>query len=173
MTKSLTTVLILAICSSALAQGGLLARRYREGETLVYQMKGVDGNRRYEIRATGVVKRTATGSHVEEYAWSHFVVDGSPVDLAPNAGAFRQVLSLDPGETPALPNLQQVNPRLIGPITDFMTFYADLWLAARVGRLSKPGDRVYYPIGTPASWADGSQVVFGEDSIDFDMTLSA
>jgi hypothetical protein len=31
---------------------------------------------------------------------------------------------------------------------------------------------LYHPVATPASWADGARVVLGEDSIDFDKTLS-
>jgi len=86
---------------------------------------------------------------------------------------FRQTLSLDPGRPPAIPKLAGVHPMLIGPITDFLTFYADLWLAARSGKLTAAGDHLYHGHGTPASWADGNRVVLGESSIDFDPTLTA
>jgi hypothetical protein len=61
---------------------------------------------------------------------------------------------------------------LIGPITDLLTFYSDLWLADRMGKLSHAGDHFYQNHGTPASWADGNIVVIGETSIDFDVTLA-
>ena len=53
-----------------------------------------------------------------------------------------------------------------------MTFYSDLWLANKLGVLKKTGDHFYFrnPM-PPASWADGTRVLVGEDAIDFDMTL--
>jgi uncharacterized repeat protein (TIGR03803 family) len=42
----------------------------------------------------------------------------------------------DPRKLPGVPNLAGVHPILIGPITDLLTFYADVWLAAPVGDLS-------------------------------------
>jgi hypothetical protein len=92
--------------------------------------------------------------------------------LAAASLQFRQSLSLDPEKPPSIPNLSAVQPMLIGPITDLLTFYVDLWLAARTGKLSHAGDHVYQKMGIPASWADGNYVVLGEDSIDFDMTLT-
>ena len=61
---------------------------------------------------------------------------------------------------------------MIGPILDFLNFYVDLWLAIRVGGLAHAGDHFYQKHGTPASWADGRYVVVGEDSIDFDVSLT-
>jgi hypothetical protein len=63
-----------------------------------------------------------------------------------------------------------VDPRLIGPLTDFMTFYVDLWLAVK-GNLAHPGDHFYFKRGTPNSWADGTYVVAAQSSIDFDLTF--
>jgi hypothetical protein len=62
---------------------------------------------------------------------------------------------------------------LIGPVTDFLTFYADLGLAIRSSALVHPGDHFYQKYGAPNSWADGTKVILGEDSIDFDLTLAA
>src|SRR4029077_11935092 len=84
---------------------------------------------------------------------------------------FRQTLSLDPATPPAIPNLSQVQTFLIGPITDMLTFYSDLWLAIQQSGLKRLGDHAYVKVGTPASWADGNYVTLGEDSIDFDLIL--
>jgi hypothetical protein len=156
---------------SAAETPGLLARRYQDGEKLTYHMKGVNENWRYEIQADGVVKRDASGMYFEEYAWSHMISDGTPATLSPATSNFRQIVSLAPETPPSFPNLGQVDPHLIGPITDLMTFYVDLWMANRLNKLSHAGDHFYFKRGTPNSWADGNYVLLGEDSIDFDFTL--
>jgi len=69
-----------------------------------------------------------------------------------------------------MPDLSQA-PKLIGPITDLMTFYVDVWIAVRTDKLVKAGDHVYLKLGTPSSWADGVRVLQGDSSIDFDFTL--
>jgi hypothetical protein len=66
-----------------------------------------------------------------------------------------------------------VQPGLIGPVTDLLTFYADLFLATHAGRLREPGDRFFFANPTVGSWADGTRVLIGEDSIDFDIHLTA
>jgi hypothetical protein len=119
-----------------------------------------------------VVKKDATGAWIEEFAWSNVISNGTPNSLPPASINFRQVLSLDQRKAPAIPNLAVVHPMLIGPITDLLTFYSDFWLAAHIGTLNKPGDHAYQEVGLPASWADGRYVVLGEDSIDFDITLT-
>lgn len=167
----------LGVCSWLFAQSdpprrSLLERRYREGETLVYRMKANNEGWRYEVQASGVVKKDSSDAWIEEYAWSNLISNGAPFRLPPASVEFRQLLSLDPRRPVAIPNLAVVHPMLIGPITDLLTFYADLWLAEKIGALGKPGDHVYVERGTPASWADGDRVVFGESSIDFDITLS-
>jgi hypothetical protein len=93
------------------------------------------------------------------------------VALSPADSDFRQEVSLDPNRNPAVPNLSRIDRRLIGPVTDFLTFYADLWLAAKTGQLVHPGDHFYFKRGTPNSWADGHYVLIGEDAVDFDLTL--
>ena len=148
-----------------------LARRYREGETLTYRMKGQNERWQYQIKAAGAVKKNQDGKFTEEYAWSDLMSQGKPFALTPASLEFRQVLSLAPDTPPAVPNLSTVQPVLIGPITDLLTFYADLWLAAKTGQLTHAGDHFYQKMGGPASWADGTYVVLGEDSIDFDMLL--
>jgi len=149
---------------------GPLARHYTEGEKLTYHMKGNNDGWTYEVQATGVVKRDANGRFVEEYAWSDFKSNAS-MSLSPASLSFRQTLSLDPAIPPSVPNLSQVQPFLIGPITDMLTFYSDLWLAIRQSDLKHAGDHAYVKFGGPSSWADGNYVILGEDSIDFDLTL--
>jgi hypothetical protein len=148
-----------------------LLRHYREGEKLPYHMKGLNESWRYEIQADGIVKKDAAGTYYEEYAWSHLISDGQAVTLSPATLNFRQQLTLDPNHNPTFPNLSQVDPRLVGPLTDMLTFYVDVWLAGKSGRLVHTGDHFYEKHGTPASWADGNHVLLGQSSIDFDFTL--
>lgn len=149
-----------------------LLRHYTDGQKLTYRMRGINENWHYEIQADGIVKKDSEGTYFEEYGWSHFISDGQAVTLSPASLSFRQQLTLDPNQKPGLPNLAQVDPRLIGPITDFLTFYVDVWLSVRTGKLTQRGDHCYFKQGTPASWADGNYVLLGQSSIDFDFTLN-
>jgi hypothetical protein len=153
----------------------LLARHYRDGETLSYLMKTSNRGRTntltYTIAADVVVKKDAEGRFFEEIAWHDMAVDGAPFALPASSQAFRQRLTLEANPKYAqVPDLSKVHPMLIGPITDLLTFYADLLVAHGAG-LTKAGDHFHLAHGTPASWADGQHVVIGEDSIDFDVTL--
>jgi len=156
---------------SAPPSSNLLTRRYQEGEKLAYRMKGTNQQWQYEIQVDGVVKKDAAGSFFEEYAWSNLVSNHQPVALPAASAEFRQVLSLAPDRVPSIPDLSKVHPMLIGPIADLLTFYSDLWLANRAANFSRQGDHFYVEHGTPSSWADGTRVLLGEDSIDFDETL--
>jgi hypothetical protein len=147
-----------------------LHRTYHEGETLAYQMKGQNEAWHYTIRADGIVTKSATGPFLEEYRWSGMESNGNPLALSAETQAYRQKVSLDPVYMPGMPPLNNVDRALIGPITDFMTFYSDEWLALRMGALKKPGDHFYFPMPFNPSWADGTHVLLGEDSIAFDMT---
>jgi len=135
-------------------------------------MKAANEAWHYEIDANGLVKKDSAGRWFEEYKWTHMMSGGQPVTLGPSAGEYRQKLTLDPEQIPSGPDLTKVDPKLIGPITDMMTFYSDLWLVNKLGVLKKAGDHFYFrnPM-PPASWADGTRVLVGEDAIDFDMTL--
>ena len=154
----------------------LLTRHYEEGEKLSYHMKATNQDRhgtlRYEIQADGVVKKNGTGQFVEEVGWSNLVVNEKATALSSASSNFRQPLSLSPGYTLSIPNLSQVDPILIGPITDLLTFYADMTVAAAQGTLTHPGDHFYFKHGAPNSWADGNYALIGEDSIDFEVTLT-
>jgi hypothetical protein len=183
--RALTTLVALAAAStfsgvSLVAQApapaaDLPARHYREGETLTYLMKTSNRGRtntlNYTIAADIVVKKDADGRFFEEIAWHDMVVDGGPFALPASSQAFRQLLTLEANPRYAqVPDLRKVHPMLIGPITDLLTFYADLLVAHGAG-LMKAGDHFQLAHGTPASWADGQHVILGEDSIDFDVTL--
>ena len=154
----------------------LLTRRYHEGEKIVYQMRAANQDRvkrlEYSATADGVVKKDPAGNFIEEFAWRNLEVNGTPVNLPESSITFRQILSLPPSTGIKVPDLGKVYPMLIGPVTDLLTFYADLQIVAQGGSLARPGDHFYYKYGTPASWADGMHVLTGEDSIDFDVTLA-
>lgn len=125
----------------------------------------------YEIQANGVVTKDASG-FVEEFAWSNMVVDGQPFALPASSLALRQMLALTPNPKLGMPDLSKVHPLMIGPITDMLSFYADLLIAKTQGKLTRAGDHFYFKHGTPNSFADGMYVTLGQDSIDFDVTLA-
>jgi hypothetical protein len=124
----------------------------------------------YQAEADGVVRKDSAGKFVEEYAWSNLIRDNAAVSLSAAAASFRQILSLEPNYRLSVPDLSQVIP-LVGPITDWLTIYADM-LVAHQGPLSHAGDHFYFKHGTSASWADGNYVLIGEDSVDFEVTLT-
>jgi hypothetical protein len=172
------SVAIFLLADSAPSQTtqNLLSRHYQEGEKLAYRMKATNQDRlrtiRYEALASGVVKKGNDDKFFEEYAWSDLAVNGSAVSLPAASVNLRQQLSLDPGYKLSVPNLGQVHPMLIGPITDMLTFYSDMQTAIRAKtQLNHAGDHFYFKYGAPNSWADGTYVMTGADSIDFDITL--
>ena len=157
---------------AAPAPGGILSRHYDEGEKLAYHMSGSNQEWHYAIDANGVVKKDTNGKFYEEYAWTGMVSDNTTYSLPEASQKFRQTLSLEPDVPPSVPDLSGVDPKLIGPITDFLTVYSALWLANKIGVFAKAGDHFYFKRGTPNSWADGNYVLLGQDSIDFDLTLT-
>lgn len=178
--KTLPTLVALIVCpvlaigQQSPAPQNPLRRQYVEGQKLTYRMKGANESWRYEIDAEGVVKKDSSSRFFEEFRWTNMVSDGQPVSLAPTAVAYRQKLTLDPAQNPSAPDLRDADPKMIGPITDLMTFYVDLWLPSKLGVLRKPGDHFYFHnFMPPSSWADGKRVIIGEDAIDFDMTLKS
>jgi hypothetical protein len=183
-TRNLFLLLITAIASPGIgsaqtppAAPSILTRHYQEGEKLTYQMKATNKDRvnstAYEIDGVATVKKNAAGNFVEEYAYTNFTQNGQPFVMTPAMKDFRQTLSLDPATPSGVPNLSQVIP-MVGPITDMLTFYADLWLSAKLNKFAKPGDHFYFDAmsGTPNSWADGNYTIIGEDVIAFDITLT-
>jgi len=153
-----------------------LQREYRDGETIAYHMKAVNqGHLRtvsYEAEAAAKVRLEPGGPFIENFAWTGLVVNGQPLVLTPASQQFREDLSLAPEYKLSVPDLSKVQPILIGPITDLLTFYADVQLALRQNDLVRAGDHVYIKHGIPSSWADGTYTLFGQDSIDFDITLA-
>lgn len=151
-----------------------LQRQYHEGETLVYKMNGMNEAWHYSIEGDGAVKRDAGGAYYEEFRWVNMTSGGQAMALSSETSAYRQRLALDPNQNPSMPDLSKVDPKVIGPVTDFMTFYVDLWLANKIGALTKAGDHFYFRNPMPASsWADGAHTLIGESAIDFDMTLKS
>lgn len=150
----------------------LLGRRYQAGDRFSYLMTTRNNDSAYEVRLTATVLRDAAGRFVEEYAWSDLVIDGVPRPLTPASREFRQAVTLN-GDAPfVFPDLSRLQPGLIGPVTDLLTFYADLYLAMHAGRLRAPGDRFLVRRDVPNSWADGTVVLVGQGAIDFDITLT-
>jgi hypothetical protein len=170
-----------SMCPSAARSQGVapltLERRYQDGEAVAYKMQATNEghvrNIRYEARVSGAVKKNAAGVFVEELAWSDLSVNGQPTALTPASEQFRETLSLAPDYSLSIPDLSQVQPILIGPITDLLAFYSDVQLAMRQKSLLKAGDHVYVKHGMPNSWADGTYVVLGQDAIDFDIALKS
>jgi len=153
--------------------GGPLTRHYRDGEALTYHMTATNDDWHYTADATGLVKKNAGGSYVEEFRWTAMTSNGQAVSLTPATAEFRQTLSLDPANMPSGPDLSKVEPRMVGPITDLMTFYVDLWLINRIGILRHAGDHFYVPNPQESSWADGTHVLVGKDHIDFDLNIQS
>jgi hypothetical protein len=155
----------------------IFSRRYSLGETLLYRMSGRNqdsrGLRVYTATASGTVTSNSSGLSVVPFSWSDLVWNGEALPLSPADATMRETLSLDPRYKLTVPDLSKVNPKLIGPITDLLTFYADLQLADRHTELKKPGDHVFFKYAGSNSWADGQYVLIGQDAIDFDITLKS
>jgi hypothetical protein len=153
-----------------------LARNYQLGEMIAYKMQGINQSPeqtvRYEANVTGLVKKDdSSGDFIEDLRWSDLHRNGKALPLSPASQQFRESLSLAPAYKLSIPDLTKVQPILIGPITDLLTFYADVQLAMRQSNLTRSGDHIYVKHGVPNSWADGTDTLIGQDSIDFDLTL--
>lgn len=153
-----------------------LRRNYREGEVVRYRMRASNQNgdrtTSYEARANGIVKRDLGGAFVEEFTWTGLSFNGHAVPSTSTGTQVQQKLSLDPRFKLSIPDLSKVQPAWIGPMTDLLTFYADVQLAMRQSGLRHAGDHVYIKRSQPNSWADHVHTLVGEDAIDFDITLA-
>jgi hypothetical protein len=158
MTRHWTALLAVAAASVPLANQvapqaeRLLSRRYVEGDRIQYLMKAQNDGSTYEVRITATTKKAGDGRFVEEFAWSDMVSNGAPRALSATSQAFRLAVTLEGGAPFEMPDLSKA-PGLIGPVTDLMTFYSDLFLAMHQGALRKAGDHFYFPSPITSSWA--------------------
>ena len=169
-------ILLLAGCSSARVAGPVaIQRRYSEGEVMKYNL-ALNGTESGEpdfsslSRAVMTVKKNAANSFYESIQWTSTSKNGADIPLAPESRDFRQLVSLDPAFKLTIPDLSKVIP-LIEPITDTLTFYADLQLAIRKSMRLETGQRLYVSHGIPNSWAGGT-VLVGRDCIDFEIAVA-
>lgn len=116
------------------------------------------------------MKRDSSGRFYEEIAWSN-LTSNEQQTLTSKSLALRQTVSLDdPVSYMKVPPLADVQPLLVGPITDALTFYSDLLLAVQANLL-QPGQTAYIPRTTPNSWADGQRILLGQDVVDFSLKV--
>src|SRR5258708_5424083 len=152
-----------------------LARRYTEGQTLVYRIRGSNHGRdlttSYAAQARGFVRRDPGGWLYEEFAWIELEHDGKPIELPEASLAFRQRLSLTRDSPMQIPNLSTLHPALVPAVLDLLNFYGDLSLAGRLPQLRAAGDRAYFAHNLAHSWADGRVLLVGEAAVDFDVSL--
>jgi hypothetical protein len=135
-------------------------------------MTGNNDGWQYTIRATVTVKRNADDRYYEEICWSDLISNAQQA-LTPASLALRQTVSLDDAGTyMKIPDLANVQPLLIGPITDMLTFYSDLLLAIKA-KLVQPGQTAYVSRTSPNSWADGQRVLLGQDVVDFSLSAES
>ncbi|HEY0785475.1 MAG TPA: hypothetical protein VGD62_06350, partial [Acidobacteriaceae bacterium] len=132
---------------------GALARHYQPGEQVAYTMHGTNQGHTstfdYQAHAQATVQKTASGSFTEVFTWSDFKVGGQLFPLSPESLQFHEPLSLAPDQSVTVPDLSKVQPILIGPTTDLLTFYADVQLAMRQKGLVHAGDHVFFAHGVP------------------------
>ncbi len=154
-----------------------LHRHYVAGERIAYKMDAINQGRfktvRYQAEAEAQVERDPAGVYSEAVRWTALTLDGSALPLTSASRHFQENLSLAPDFKLTVPDLSKVQPALIGPIVDLLTFYADVQLAMRQTSLRRSGDHVLFHHGTPNSWADGTYTLFGQNAVDFDITFAA
>jgi hypothetical protein len=154
-----------------------IVRKYVEDERIEFDIRGTQHGRGatsdYKARVRGFVRSNGAGGWYEELAWSDLVVNGQAVTLPPEALRFRQRLSLDPRAIQPPPSPATVPPDLAIPVFDLFNFYGDLILAARTQGLDKAGDRIRIPHNRANSWADGRNILVGEDAFDFEITVDS
>lgn len=151
-----------------------LHRTYHDGEVLTYRMKVEKRDQteslRYEITATLQTQKNSAGQWIESVAWSDYVLQGQPAPLDAAHLAFRQTVSRSPGVLPAMSDIGKV-PDLVGPVTDLLTFYVDLFLASRL-QLRHAGDHQFLAMSKVNTWAATPSDLIAEDAVDFDMRLA-
>jgi len=170
-------LLCLGVSGASLFSQAVLARHYQDGEKIAYTISCLNHSRskttEYEARAEGVASKDQAGIFQENFAWTDLQVNDQQVRLSAASRAFREPLSLAAGSRLGIPDLSKVQAGLIGPITDLLTFYADMKIAMNQKGLMRAGDHAYVNFARPNSWADGTRVIVGEDSIDFAILLQS
>lgn len=151
-----------------------IQRQYQEGEVLKYRIQMshfYDGSltSKYDAVATGVVKKDTQGSFSEEFQWTSISDDDKQAKFTETDNNFRQILSLSPPFKLSIPKeLTSLSHFLIGPVTDFLTFYVDESLIIRkASTLQKSGDHIYLNTAVASSWGAG------QDCLDFNVLLSS
>jgi hypothetical protein len=135
-------------------------------------MHGSNRGWTYQVDATSQVLQNPAGDFYESIHWSNFHSNLNQT-LSQASLTLEQTLSLtDPQKYLAVPDLGKVQPMLIGPITDLLTFYSDLFLATRYN-LTAVGQQAFFASKKPNSWADGHYTLLGQDAVDFKITLTA
>ncbi|MEI7527494.1 MAG: hypothetical protein WCK76_01010 [Elusimicrobiota bacterium] len=153
----------------------VLHRTYTEGEVLKYKLTldysetGEDDSSA-SASAVATVKKRGDSVFYEAWQWTGRKKNGADIKLPAESLDFRQLLSLDPGFKLSIQDLSKIYP-LIEPVTDTLTFYADLQLAMRKGLALTVGEHLFIEHGLPNSWAGGPTAV-GRDCVDFDLTLT-
>jgi hypothetical protein len=170
LTVVLVQVAPTTAAQQAATEAGALQRRYTDGAVSRYLMTGNNDGWQYTIQATDVVKRDPNSRYYEEIGWSGLTSSAEQA-LTPASLTLRQTVSLDdPASYMRVPNLANVQPLLIGPITDTVTIYSDLLLAIQA-KLVQPGQTAYVSRTAPNSWADGQRVLLGQDVVDFSLKV--
>lgn len=174
--SSIVAIVVAMAAWSAQAQDApqtneLFRRHYVEGQQLQYLMRAENNGNKYQVRITATTKRRDDGRFVEELAWHELESNGKARPLSPAAEAFRLEVTLDGGQPFVMPDLSKA-PGLVGPVLDLLSFYSDQFLAIHQSSLRQRGDRVVVPIDLVPSWADGVNVILGEDHVHFDVTLT-
>lgn len=133
----------------AVEDGGL-HRHYADGVVLHYLMTGGNDGWKYTIQAADSVKRDIKGRYYEELSWSDLTSNAQQTLTSASLG-LRQTMSLDdPGTYMKVPSLENVQPLLIGPITDTLTLYSDLVFAINAN-LNGIGETAYVSRTAPNS----------------------
>lgn len=147
-------------------------RKYQVGTLLRYRMHASNRGWTYQVDATSQVLQDAAANFYESIHWSNFHSNLNQ-SLSQASLGFEQTLSLAaPQKYLAVPDLSRVQPMLIGPITDLLTFYSDLSLATRYN-LTAAGQQAFFASKKSNSWADGHYTLLGQDAIDFKITLTS
>lgn len=175
--KMLGLLLLREVFSPNFSTAAVPKRAYVAGEQLTYEIETAnyrDGSRsqlvkaraRHTVHVTCEAPERACVPY-ESVEWFSLTVNG---DVIPLPKQRWQLLSLSAKFELAIPDLGGVG-KLVGPMTDALTFYVDASRFSHAG-LEAPGDTRFHAHGQVNSWAAFSDVLLvGEDCVDFRQTL--